>query len=226
MSLRFDTNSEGVVRTANVPNNTAFTFCVWLYIVSDLGNGVMQGVFTLNSAQYTCWIYWNHSASPGATLFGTYDNIGATFGINGFAKPSTGQWVFMWMRCAGTGANQQEGGYALAGQTSFTKAATTMTTGRNNPTFMVLGNDNNPGSQGANMRAENFKCWDAALTDDELLREMMRRIPSRTANLNCWHPMMDVTLANNLIDFSGNGRNLTANGTLTVEDGPPIAWGG
>lgn len=224
MSLRFDTNSEGLKRTGNIPSNTSFTVCFWVYIVADLGNGVMQALITLNSATYTCWLYWNHSGSPGATLFGTFESTGGTFNVTGFAKPAAGQWIFYWMRCSGTGANLHEAGYALRGATSFTKAATTLIGNRSDPTYLVLGNNDDPGTQGSSARYRNLIAYTAAKSDDFLLRQMQGHLPVSTTDLAFWLPLMDRSPASNLIDFGGAKRDFTAMGTHTVEDGPPLPW--
>jgi hypothetical protein len=59
-------------------------------------------------------------------------------------------------------------------------------------------------------------------TQDEIQRQMLQYAPVRVNDLYGWYPMLDVGTGAN--DFSANGNNLTANGTLTTEDGPPIPW--
>jgi len=74
-------------------------------------------------------------------------------------------------------------------------------------------------------RVAAVKIWEAALTADELRQERWSYAPRRTANLWACYSIIDLAPGNFGLDMSGNGRDLTANGTLTYEDGPPITWG-
>lgn len=65
-----------------------------------------------------------------------------------------------------------------------------------------------------------FKFWTAALSQSELDQEYIYHVPSRTANLSMWYPLLypDTT------DWSGNGQTLGGGTGATLEEGPPVPW--
>jgi hypothetical protein len=76
-------------------------------------------------------------------------------------------------------------------------------------------------------RMTAMKQWQAALTADEIVAEMKTVRPLRLANLHSWHPAIASDKATALKDFSGNGRDWTEQGTLSVaSESPPVGWGG
>lgn len=76
-------------------------------------------------------------------------------------------------------------------------------------------------------RLTGIKQWQAALTADEIKAEMRTVRPLRLANLHSWHPAIASEKASALKDYSGNARDWTAQGTLSVaSQTPPVAWGG
>jgi hypothetical protein len=76
------------------------------------------------------------------------------------------------------------------------------------------------------IRLTAIKCWQAALTAEERAAEMYSIRPVRTANLHSWHPAIAADKATALKDFSGNGRDWTEQGTLSVaSQTPPVSWG-
>lgn len=80
------------------------------------------------------------------------------------------------------------------------------------------------GTSVMNARVAAFKAYNALLTTDELENESMHYFPQRTANLYRWEPEVAGASAERTTDYSGNGRNWTANGTISDADGPPISW--
>lgn len=87
--------------------------------------------------------------------------------------------------------------------------------------MMVLGN--NGIDQRLDGNIAHVKMWSAVLSVDEIQQEMHSVVPVRTANLDSWYPL---DLHSDMVDWSGNGNTLTAYGTLTTEDNPPVSWGG
>ena len=76
------------------------------------------------------------------------------------------------------------------------------------------------------VRLTAIKCWQAALTADEIAAEMKSVRPLRLANLHSWHPAIASDLTTALKDFSGNGRDWSDQGTLSVaSQTPPVSWG-
>jgi len=77
----------------------------------------------------------------------------------------------------------------------------------------------------AGIRVANVQFFQRALTPIELSAQHRRLRPVSRDALWAWYPMVHGTLAGSLLDHSGNGRHLTAGGTPTIEDGPPVCWG-
>lgn len=75
-----------------------------------------------------------------------------------------------------------------------------------------------------NGRLAAIKVYSAVLTEKEIQQEMQQFFPVRTLNLNTWLPCVDPLNTNNALDMSGNGFNMSIDGPLSVEDGPPIPW--
>jgi hypothetical protein len=70
-----------------------------------------------------------------------------------------------------------------------------------------------------------LKLWDGVeLTQAEIEQERWTYLPQRRTNLYMCVPMFSNATAN-LIDISGNGKNLITQGTPGTADGPPITWG-
>lgn len=76
------------------------------------------------------------------------------------------------------------------------------------------------------VRLTAMKCWQAALTAEEIAAEMRSIRPVRFADLHSWHPAIASVLADALKDFSGNGRHWVATGSPSVQtQTPPVSWG-
>lgn len=88
-------------------------------------------------------------------------------------------------------------------------------------TFRV-GADETPANFG-DIRWVGLSCWQRALTLDQLKNEACRITPADRNSLFAFYPLLQ---SGDYSDYSGNGRNLTATGTPTTEDNPPIPWGG
>ncbi|MFI6813781.1 hypothetical protein ACIBG7_15275 [Nonomuraea sp. NPDC050328] len=66
-----------------------------------------------------------------------------------------------------------------------------------------------------------FRWWSASLSQAELEAECFRQMPSRTAGLRGWYPLIRTT---DLADLSGNGNTLTGGTGAAQDDGPGIPW--
>lgn len=217
MAVRIDGSTDILKRTATLPSLTNFTACGWLYTTAI--QNYWGCVFGLESATTNaanqCLLTWNDS-NPG--------KLGISVGGSNpifTTSPSVGDWAFWAISCAGTGTNQVTGYLLLPGATTFqtvqgTRSAFT-------PAQMSIGNDSF-GDEFHNGRIDGLRVWDAVLTSDELYQEVWSKRAVRRASLHLETPMADRTLADNYIDISGNGKDLTAAGTLSVEDGSPAPW--
>jgi hypothetical protein len=72
-------------------------------------------------------------------------------------------------------------------------------------------------------RIAAVKIWTAALTAAEIALEHQFYVPIRLSNLWLWSPFVEQDTTT-FRDYSGNGRDWTETGAVTLADGPPIAW--
>jgi hypothetical protein len=118
---------------------------------------------------------------------------------------------------SGSGASALTGYYRTAGQTSFASQQTTGDAAIGTGPTLTVGN--NTFTEWFDGRFQHIRCWDAALTSDELALEMYSALPVRLASLNfAWR---DIS-ASSVTDLGANARNATIGGTLTLEDNPPV----
>lgn len=216
MAIRFDSSGECLLRASNLPASTAFTACGWF-------NKRGSGGTTLSVIAIIV-------PSSGGGYIGAYSTVdGSKFGIQ--TDTSAGmvsggavtdnQWYFVAMSGAGTGATDAKLRYAAHGASSLTTVANNGSSFTS--AYLVVGMNN--AEYWGNQTVAGWKVFDRALTDAELLNEMYRLTPASTTNLNSWSPMFHSTVADAAKDYSGNGNNWITNGTLSLEDGPPVSWG-
>lgn len=216
MAIRFDSGGECLFRASNLPASTAFTACGWF-------NKRGSGGTTLSTIAIIV-------PSSGGGYIGAYSTVdGSKFGIQ--TDTSAGmvsggavtdnQWYFVAMSGAGTGATDAKLRYAAHGASSLTTVANNGSSFTS--AYLVVGMNN--AEYWGNQTVAGWKVFDRALTDAELLNEMYRLTPASTTNLNSWSPMFHSTVADAAKDYSGNGNNWITNGTLSLEDGPPVSWG-
>jgi hypothetical protein len=138
---------------------------------------------------------------------------------------TTGNWYEGIIRGNTTGAGTATGKMFLreVGTTAITAGTGT------GPAIMYTWNSfqwpQNSSTDWFNGALEDLRIWNAALTDAECELEFGRRVPARTTNLVMWIPTLDRTSADFGKDYSGNGRNVSANGGLSYVDGAPVSWG-
>lgn len=216
MAIRFDSSGECLLRASNLPASTAFTACGWF-------NKRGSGGTTISIIAIIV-------PSSGGGYIGAYSTVdGSKFGIQ--TDTSAGmvsggavtdnQWYFVAMSGAGTGATDAKLRYAAHGASSLTTVANNGSSFTS--AYLVVGMNN--AEYWGNQTVAGWKVFDRALTDAELLNEMYRLTPASTTNLNSWSPMFHSTVADAAKDYSGNGNNWITNGTLSLEDGPPVSWG-
>lgn len=102
----------------------------------------------------------------------------------------------------------------------FGSGTTTKLTG-NNPagwTISELVAGNTTFDEQFNGAIEHLMFWGAALSDANIDSQFAQGDPITTSNLIAWWKMTQGNLAGRLLDSSGNGRNLTSNGTIVAVD--------
>jgi hypothetical protein len=80
------------------------------------------------------------------------------------------------------------------------------------------------GSWALNCRQAGMKIWSKALAIEGVKNEIRSIIPRDPGSIWAYYPMFPGA-TERLLDYSGNGRDWTANGSLTDEAGPPVPWG-
>src|SRR5262245_16559461 len=205
MALRFDNSADYLERTTNIPSRTSHTIMAWIKQTTDTNN----------------WATFIRLAeSPGSANFtlsaGFSDPV---FSIYNGSTQDTGTTLTVgtWYHIAQVGDGSNVSGY-LNGVLDVQVGQNSLTFGR-----LQLGNASefNEFLDGC-MPA--IKIYDVALTADEIAAEMLQYAPIRLDNLNSWIPGIDVSTTDAVKDYSGLGRDFTINGTLAIEDGPPIPW--
>ncbi|HKX31495.1 MAG TPA: LamG domain-containing protein [Blastocatellia bacterium] len=202
MAIRFDAIADNYFRSTSptFPNTIMF----WVKIVVDLNN-------------FCVMIAWDGAndfylgTGGNGTILEFYPGPGAA-GIDG-TDLIVGQWYHVAIVSgAGTGASRN----------IYLNGALDISTTSDEPPsgLLYIANDANDEWINASMAA--LKIYNAVLTQREIQQEMRQYKPVRKSDIHLFCPMLDVGTGGN--DFSGNGRNLTAGGTLTTEDGPPIPW--
>lgn len=209
MAVRTDASGEALSRTASLPDDESFTACGWAMLSADRND--YSTVFSLDDASSRYFLI--ETDSDGTTL-ALVDNtqVGALTAVN------VNEWFFwaLWASALGTG-----GAYVWRSSTGGWSSKTSNRTGFTmTPTGMFIGN--NGFGEWMNGRSAAVKVWSgAALSQAEIEQERLSYLPQRWANIYGFWPLL---AHGDLVDYSSNARPLTATGTLSTEDGPPIAW--
>lgn len=212
MGTRFDAAGEDMRRTASLPAQTAFTLAGFARRVVNSGGfenlcGIEQA--TASAANYMELIFQDTTLNVWS---GNDGNVAFA------SSPAVGSWFFFAIVSSGTGAGQLVGYWCAIGATSLITASH-----QNSSTFspgMVILGSSSYGEQ-FNGVVRGVRVWDAALTSAELLLESQTLAPVRLVNLHLSSPCIESAIADNAKDFSGNGRNWTHTGTLSLDATPP-----
>jgi hypothetical protein len=189
-----------------------FTACGCVYFATDRND--YSCIFSLeNGTEYVIL----ETDSDGTRLFPVHNNGG----LPTAATLVAGEWYFWCIRRSTTTDLTADVYRYSTG--AWTQAVETIAAASFTPNVMYLGNDSY--GEWFDGRHAAFKLWNNFLSLDEVKREAFSIRPVRTTDLLQWTPAVDSTLANVGKDYSGNGRDWTQNGTLSVEDGPPVPWG-
>lgn len=204
MSLRIDSTGDSASRSTNLPDITNFTMMGWFRLAGSTSFGTLL-------CRGTTWATYLNVGLTGTVLI-YYDSTNS--GGEGGSDLGTNTWHHITYTRSGVTRTIYFDGVQ---NVQVTNTAPTVASD-------VISIGNNGDAENMNGSAAAIKIWGAALTVAEIQQEMRQYLPVRTANINSFNPFNCPTVASNNIDYSGNGFNLTFGGTLTFEDGPPIAW--
>lgn len=208
MSVRFDANTDKLTRTTLLPSITSFSIMAWIYRTTT-GGGDHEAVFSYGSgtSNYAAYV----RSGPSSALFSVTDWVTDFTG----SAIVDATWYHLAMTVAGTGAGQLLG--YMNGVLNCTGNGASIT----GSTLQCCNGPAGGTQEWYNGRMAAVKVYSAVLTANEIANEMRQYLPVRTANLNCWSPLL---LSTDVKDFSGAGATWTVGGTLATEDGPPIPW--
>jgi hypothetical protein len=225
VAVLISSDATGLVRASGLPSSiTDLTICCWVYHNSyDPSGSGWSDVLTLGtSSSYTFWFAYDHSKSQDPITVGTSGNQANNMaGAN-----ATGAWYFIACTLdSGTGIAYRAtdptasiDSYSASSMGSLS-SITRMTVGQGQPDW---------DDEYIDGRIAHLKIWfETVLTPQQLRIEAMSARPIHAhSTLWGWYPFAasDVTLM--LRDFSGNGNNLSNNGSNpSIADGPPVGWG-
>lgn len=211
MSVRFDTGSERVFRTATVPTFGDFSATWWAYRVTDLGD---------NEPMFAYF-----ESGGGTALYAKTSSTDEMQAVRlDFTGNGTTTWgTAVWRRFALVFDNTNNTVTLYSGNddetTDLTQVGQVSETGSITVDQIAFGGTILPGS-GFNGRVANLKLYTAILSTARLKEELAYfNIQDSTNIWGAWL-LKDHTV---LTDNSGNSRDLSANGTLSTEADPPIA---
>jgi len=215
MGLRADTSGEGLTRTDN-PTGACTAF--WRQR-STVVNRTFDVVYYAGDS--TASTYENGVM----VMFGDFGNrLEVWLRSTAFVYQMTNTMAAnTWYDCAvvyNTGASQAGALYVWA-HGSATNLAGSFTGGSAGTAVSenMFWGDDPTGDAAQATRIAHPRVWNAALTEAELIRERWSRTAVRRRDL--WAGWSFQNDGHGLVDYSGNGRDLTESGTVTVEDDPP-----
>jgi len=211
------TASDYGVRSSSVINhNSAYTWMAWVDLVTD--TDTYGHIWAAMSATYDDWsdADWLGLSSDGVTvLCGTAVAYSYSTDTGDALTVGTPAHLALVRESSSALSLYQDGSYA--NQASMDISARSATQREQIGTLNTY-----PGP----VRLTAIKCWQAALTADEIAAEMKSIRPLRLANLHSWYPCIANTLADAIKDCSGNGRDWSTNGSPAVaSQTAPVSWG-
>lgn len=224
MSLRFDSSTDRLYRTANVPSFTGATVCGWAKRVSYASRSnciIGFGDEASGSPGRSKEIYWDPSGNLSWTW---YDSVSG-YDYGSFSTQPGTDWFFCAITSSGTEGRDSLFYVGRYGDLSLEVATKYETVSRLTSLAIVFAGDNGWGESG-DFILDGWRFYDRALTGAELELERWKRSPSGVAAPNVWLPMLDNTSTTTQAqDYSGNGRDASTTSLAVQTDSAPVGWG-
>jgi concanavalin A-like lectin/glucanase superfamily protein len=218
MAVRFDAAADRLLRTTSLINyNNPYSWMCWFYFISDLNafGSILQ--FDTNDSGTSKNEDQLGMLANGTTLNTYVENAG--FQDQNSITLVAGTWYhFALVRESTTALKTYVNG-------SLSTTNTLNVSGRTAATRMEVGGSYTANTQRVDGRVYAQKAWTTALTLAQVVQEMRVIRPRFTASLYGWWPHLP-SAAERLKDYSGQGHDWTAGGTLTDEAPYPVPWGG
>lgn len=205
----------GLKTSGLINHNAAYTWMAWVDLVTDTDNygHIWAAIGDTSSA-------WQNADWVGTDSDGTSVRIGCAIsgtesaGVGGSFTVGTPKHIAVVRGSTSTFQLYENGSASATANQSISGRASTQRE--------QLGTLN---SLPAPARLTAMKCWQAALTAEEIATEMGRILPVRAANLHSFVPAIDGNLSQALQDYTGNARHWSAQGSLSVaSQTPPVSW--
>ena len=214
MAIRFDAVGDRFFRISDLLDyGSAYTVCFWLRLSVDMDAYV--NFFSLNDDSDDNIDYLG-TISDGTTL-----QLYVATGGSAASQNGTNLSVGTWYHVSIVRESLTVAKFYVNGILDGT--VTKDVTGRTSVTRMDVALAHSSANYQFNGLVADVKAWSSALTIEELKNEMWTVLPRRFANIYGFWPCFSGAIR--LKDYSGNGRDWTAGGTLTDESSPPVSWG-
>lgn len=191
-----------------------YTFCGWAKLNTDTNNRASLCMADNN-------VDWNGLGinTDGTTLIGYTTTT--TVGVNGSVALTLGNYFF-WAITRNNTDNFFTWYYSDLGSNTFVSITELGTLAVNGFSVKIGNNDGLFFFSGA---VGIIKKFNRQLFANDLAIEKESILPRSSGCVGWWPTFHTNTIADAVIDYSGNGANWTIGGTLTSEENPPIPWG-
>ena len=214
MAIRTSASTTYLKRTTDLPNAATLSFCGWFRLTSDRND--YQNFFFSEHVGFGSQDIFLSTDSDGTTLK-LFDGSASLTGAN----LTVGTWYFIGFARSNTSRILV---YAPLGTAALTQA-TDSSTQTISATHSAIWGMTDVYNEWVDGSVAFMKLWSGVqLTIDDFARERWSILPRRTSSLYAFWPCFPGASLR-LLDYSGNGRAWTGNGTLTDEDAPPVSWG-
>lgn len=214
-AVRFDAASDRLLRTSGLLDyKQAYTVMLHVYVVTDLNDyGV---IYTVNDGLFfQNYEYVGFDADGLTWRLASKHNNGSEITATG-STATAGTWYHLALvRSAANGTLT-----LYVDGVQDCQLTNDVSTGGGTLERMEIGAISQSDFSRVDARAAYARAWQTALTAGELATEMAAASAQKAS------PWGDWPLQSDYADISGNGRDWTASGTLTFEDGPTLSGGG
>jgi hypothetical protein len=224
MSVLFDAGTECLTRTSSLPGWASFTVCGWAKANSYTA-GVEQVLFQFAPVGAVSGAGGSLDIENGGGVASLGFWNGSSFNSGTFAsRPSAGEWFFWYVRGVSTSSGGLQAGWRRAGDAAFVTTSATLNTYSAWAQWWLYGHSSISGKVSNGLGAR-VKTWGVALSDAELLAEMLASSPVKTANIDSFLPLDNSSSSTWGTDQSGAGHNWTVSSTPTFDSArPPTAF--
>lgn len=219
MAVRADANGDELRISSGLPSNVN-NFSVTFWVMRVGNGGGWSCLWDIDNGGTNDYIYLENNGSAGDNSYDLWTGVSDSNIITNAVTLTNGVWHFVGITKAGnTHTVYQAAVTAPTISSQNASQANAFTPGN------IAFAESPWSNEWFNGRIAAMKFWDGvALSATQIASERYRIIPANYGNLYGFWPMFGGA-TERLRDYSGNGHNFTAGGTLTDEAGPPIAWG-